>query len=69
MEGFCSICLAETTWPHDHKDDRTGLDDGPFRDEKPRGKWTDGKSQAEISAIRLGAWETRREKHGQHGHR
>lgn len=64
---ICPICLCETTFRHDHRPDNTGLDDGPpFRAER---KAPAPKSADELRDIRSRAWETRRQKYGQYGHR
>jgi hypothetical protein len=65
--GICEICGVELTFEHDHRPDNTGLDDGPLL-RLPRKK-TAPKSSDEARAIRAQAWETRRAKYGQHGHR
>lgn len=64
---ICPTCACETTFPHDHKPDMSGLDDGPPL-ETPRRKPLP-KSAAEFRAIRARAWQTRRAKYGPHGHR
>lgn len=64
---FCELCQSEATFAHDHKPDNSGLDDGP--DINPPRKKADP-VPAEIAADRRKrAWETRRAKWGQHGHR
>ena len=63
----CDQCGGALTWPHDHRPDNTGLDDGPplvWPRKKPLPK-----SSAEIHDIRARAWATRRQKYGQWGHR
>jgi len=65
--AVCSICGALLSWKHDHRDDNTGLDDGPplhVIRKKPAAKSAD-----EVGNIRSRAWATRRQKYGQHGHR
>ena len=64
---FCTVCGAALTWEHDHRDDNTGLDDGPplhAERKKPAPK-----SRDETREIRTRAWATRRQKYGQYGHR
>ena len=51
----------------DCREDNSGLDDGPLLRE-PRKK-AKPKSGDELRAIRAKAWETRRQKYGQRGHR
>lgn len=67
---LCEVCGGLLTFPHDHKPDNTGLDDGicflPGRE--PRKKAAP-KPADEIRDIRARAWATRRQKYGQHGHR
>lgn len=63
----CPFCGGALTWVHDHRPDNTGLDDGPPL-QWPRKK-PPPKSIAEIHAIRVKAWATRRQKYGQQGHR
>ena len=63
----CKICGQESSWSHDHKDDLSGLDDGPplvWPRKKPAPK-----SAFEMAGIRAKAWETRRGKWGAYGHR
>lgn len=68
MSGrLCEICGCPEAFPHDHKPDNTGLDDGPPL-RAPRKKAAP-KSAAEFRDIRSRAWATRRLKYGQHGHR
>lgn len=65
----CAICGQAMTWRHDHKLDKSGLDDGPFlRGRAPRKKPAP-KSAEETRDIRSRAWMTRRAKYGLHGHR
>ncbi len=64
---LCPICCGALTWEHDHQPDNTGLDDGPpLRAER---KKPIPKSAEATKAIRSRAWETRRQKYGQYGHR
>lgn len=65
--GTCETCGAEASFAHDHRPDNTGLDDGPLL--RARRKKMTPKPAEETSAIRAQAWETRRAKYGQHGHR
>lgn len=62
----CEGCGGLLTFPHDHKPDFTGLDDGP---PLPARKRPAPKPADEIRDIRARAWATRRQKYGQHGHR
>ena len=64
---WCATCGVETTFAHDHRDDNSGLDDGPPIN-PPRRKPAP-KSPAEVAAIRAVAWTTRRRKYGGRGHR
>ena len=65
--ALCEICCVPMTWPHDHRADNTGLDDGPpLYTERKRPA---PKPAAEIKEIRARAWATRREKYGKYGHR
>lgn len=66
---WCAICGLPLTWEHDHRDDMSGLDDGPYLPGKAPRKKPDPKSPEEISDIRKRAWATRRAKYGPHGHR
>ena len=63
---WCLSCGCETTFPHDHKPDNTGLDDGPPL-HTPRKKAAP-KDAIVTAAIRAQAWATRRAKYGAHGH-
>lgn len=65
--SWCLTCGAEETFPHDHKADNTGLDDGPLID--PPRKKPAPKPQEVMIQIRMKAWETRRAKYGPAGHR
>lgn len=66
---YCETCGQPMTWRHDHKQDNSGLDDGPYLPgHAPRKKMTP-KSADEARDIRGRAWATRRAKYGQHGHR
>lgn len=66
---FCELCQSEATFAHDHKPDNSGLDDGPplpWRGPRKKAEPV----PAEIAADRRKrAWETRRAKWGQYGHR
>ena len=75
VETSCAICgggpiMVRGVWgdfPHDHKPDLSGLDDGPYliaSRKKPAPK-----TPAEMSDIRARAWATRRAKYGRYGHR
>lgn len=63
--GFCPICGGLLAWAHDHRDDYSGLDDGPPLIER---KKPEPKSAEETARIRAQAWETRRKKYGERGH-
>jgi hypothetical protein len=53
---------------HDHREDQTGLDDGPYLPGRaPRKKRT--ADPAVVSAERKRAWKTRRANYGPRGHR
>lgn len=65
--SHCETCGDLTTFPHDHQNDLTGLDDGPWIF-PPRNKPT-RKTATELRAIRKKAWATRRTKYGSCGHR
>jgi len=82
--GACRICLQPLTWRHDHKPDLSGLDDGPPIPRQYRKKVANApvppapsvarkpytKQTPEAAReTRARAWETRRAKYGQHGHR
>lgn len=56
-------------FPHDHKPDMSGLDDGPYLAGRAPRKKAAPKSPAEMKDIRARAWATRRAKYGEHGHR
>lgn len=62
----CLICGGTLTWSHDHREDLSGVDDGP---PPPVRKKAAEKPADEVSRIRAQAWKTRREKYGEHGHR
>lgn len=64
---ICSVCGAALTWKHDHKANKTGLDDGPPL-RTPRKK-PPAKGRNELNDIRARAWATRRQKYGPRGHR
>lgn len=64
---WCPICIMEETFPHDHKADLTGLDDGPPIKEARKKA---AQKPPEVTAqIRATAWATRRAKYGTAGHR
>lgn len=66
--AICPTCGGEESFPHDHRPDNSGLDDGPWLPGRaPRRKPTP-KSPEVIAAIRARAWETRRAKYGERGH-
>lgn len=64
--AWCAVCGTDMTFPHDHKPDNSGLDDGPWI--KPPRKKAAPKPPDVVSATRKQAWETRRAKYGPHGH-
>lgn len=66
---FCEKCGGVLAHPHDHQDDETGLDDGPWLPGRAPRKKADPKPADEISDTRSRAWETRRAKYGERGHR
>lgn len=66
-DDICPVCFGVMSFPHDHKSDNSGLDDGPFI--RPQRKKQAPKAAAELKQIRHRAWQTRRERYGQHGHR
>ncbi|WP_336802393.1 hypothetical protein [Kaistia sp. MMO-174] len=68
-DDYCLVCGQPLTWAHDHQPDLSGLDDGPPLGRKPYTRTAPPKSADEIREIRARAWETRRAKYGQHGHR
>ena len=63
----CKICGGALTWGHDHKSDQSGLDDGPPLPGTRRKAAP--KPPDELREIRARAWATRRQKHGERGHR
>lgn len=64
MCPHCGMPIAT----HDHRADLTGLDDGPYLPGMvPRKK--SERSPQQLSADRMRAWETRRAKYGEYGHR
>jgi len=67
----CPVCFDPLVCPHDHKSDKSGLDDGPYLDEYPfkQRKKAEPKDAETIREIRARAWATRRAKYGQSGHR
>jgi hypothetical protein len=74
----CPICGASGPtmhhgqwghFPHNHKPDLSGLDDGPYLPGHEPRKKPAPKSAEETSAIRARAWATRRAKYGRYGHR
>lgn len=64
----CNVCYCPMTFEHDHNPDLSGLDDGPKIGRVYR-KTAAPKPSDEISQIRIQAWQTRRARYGQHGHR
>lgn len=63
-DAICSVCAFEMKWPHDHKPDNSGLDDGP---DWPVRKKAAPKSPEVMAEIRARAWATRRMKYGECG--
>lgn len=63
---ICAVCGGSLAWAHDHREDFSGLDDGP---PEPERKKAAPKPPEEMKRIRAQAWETRRQKHGERGHR
>lgn len=63
----CGICQMVQEFPHDHRTDLSGLDDGPPLDRER--KRPTPKSAVQMKDIRARAWATRRRKYGEHGHR
>lgn len=66
VNDSCPVCGGALTWQHDHRDDNTGLDDGP--PVNPERRKPAPKSAEEYAAIRARAWATRRQKYGERGH-
>lgn len=64
----CNVCGVHTDIEHDHKPDNTGLDDGPPLPDARMRRYPK-KSPDEYKSIRDRAWETRRAKYGEKGHR
>lgn len=57
---ICHVCGSLITAPHDHKPDRSGIDDGPPLPGRGPRKRPPAKSREELAAIRAKAWATRR---------
>lgn len=77
-ESWCPICgvsgpiMQGGVWgdfPHDHRPDLSGLDDGPCLPGRAPRKKAHPKTPEEYRDIRARAWATRRATYGQHGHR
>lgn len=66
---YCTICGGVIAYPHDHRADETGLDDGPWLPGRAPRKKPTPKTPDELTEIRRRAWATRRAKYGEHGHR
>lgn len=66
---YCEKCGGIIAFPHDHRPDETGLDDGPWLPGCAPRKRPAPKPAEEITEIRCRAWATRRAKYGEHGHR
>ncbi len=69
MSDICPVCFMAEAWKHDHKQDKTGLDDGPYLDGMRPRKKMEPKPASIVSEIRKRAWDTRRQKYGVAGHR
>lgn len=69
MYVVCNVCGLDQSWLHDHKADKSGLDDGPDLPGHAPRKKPAPKSREEMADIRARAWKTRREKLGPYGHR
>lgn len=63
----CQTCGQALKWVHDHRDDLSGLDDGPPL--HPRRKKAAPKPAEEVARIRAEAWATRRQRYGERGHK
>lgn len=68
-EYRCPICNVSGGFPHDHKPDLSGLDDGPYLPRCAPRKKPSPKPPKEIARIRAAAWASRRALYGQYGHR
>lgn len=66
---FCEICGAALSWLHDHKDDFSGIDDGPYREKKIDLRLAKNSDPDAVSKARKSAWITRRTRYGEAGHR
>lgn len=66
---ICVVCGGVLAFPHDHRPDDTGLDDGPWLPGRAPRKKPTPKSTSDIAEIRRRAWSTRRAKYGERGHR
>lgn len=66
---ICETCAGILAFPHDHRPDETGLDDGPWMPGRAPRKKAAPKPADEIREIRTRAWATRRARYGEHGHR
>ena len=64
----CEICHGETAFQHDHRADFTGLDDGPYLPGQAPRKHHEYAPEL-LYKYRRQAWQTRRAKYGQSGHR
>lgn len=62
---LCQVCGQSLSWEHDHREDLSGLDDGP---PLPVRKKPAPKAADEVARIRAQAWGTRRRKYGERGH-
>jgi hypothetical protein len=57
---YCQICAGVLAHPHDHREDETGLDDGPWMLGRSPRKKAALKTAEEMKVIRAKAWATRR---------
>lgn len=62
----CATRGQELTWTHDHREDLSGVDDGP---PFPTRKKPAPKPADEVARIRAAAWATRRQRYGERGHK
>lgn len=57
---YCTVCDGIVAFPHDHRPDQSGLEDGPWLPGRAPRKKPAPKSAAEMREIRAKAWATRR---------
>lgn len=60
LAPYCTVCGGVLAHPHDHREDETGLDDGPWIPSKAPRKKAAPKTAEEMKVIRAKAWATRR---------